>query len=373
MVEVVKMDRKWFLHKMVGMAAPVLDTAAKSELRKTMVVEQIPGHGRDRYAGLEAVARLLGGMAPWFEVEIKDIEEQKIRNEMAEKARVAINGQVDPNSPDFLDYVTHGEPFSQILVDAALLAQAILRALNALWAPLSQKTKDNVIKLLEAARKISPNVSNWLLFSVEIELLYRKLTGQCNKDMITKYFRLVNSWYFGDGWYGDGPHFVTNYYNSLIIHPFLLDLCDLAEDLLPVGIKGEVLTRAQRHAEVLENLVAPDGSFIAMGRSLTYRCGVYHLLAQLAWQKRLPNSISQATAREVLFAVTEKTLTPESYRDDGFLNIGINSHQPEFGETYVCTGSLYMAAAVFLPLGIPEEDSFWSSPAQQWTQRRIWS
>jgi len=227
--------------------------------------------------------------------------------------------------------------------------------------------------LLKAARNMSPNVSNWLLFSTEIEILYRKLTGQCNNDMVIKYFRLVDSWYFGDGWYGDGPHFVTNYYNSLIIHPFLLDLCDFAEDLLPAGTKNSVLARAQRHAEVLENFIAPDGTFIATGRSLTYRCGVFHLLAQLSWQKRLPTTIIPATAREVLFAVTENTLTPASYRNDGFLNIGVNAHQPEFGEFYICTGSLYMAASVFLPLGIPAHDEFWALPAQPWTQRRVWN
>ena len=366
------MKRKDFLNKMITMAAPVLDAAADGRLRKTMTVEQMHGKGRERFACLEAVGRLLCGMAPWFEADLTDPIERKLRDSRLEQARLAIDGQVNPSSDDFVDHVRNCEPFNQILVDTALLAQAILRAPTALWDGLSDNTKDYVVELLKSARKITANVNNWLLFSVEVELLYRKLTGICNEGMVASYFRLVDSWYLGDGWYGDGPYFKTDFYNSLIIHPMMLDLCEFAPDLLPDGISGEILARAQRHAEVLELMVAPDGTYCATGRSLTYRCGVFHLLAQLAWQKRLPKSVSPAVAREVLYTASEKTLTPASYRDDGFLNIGICSHQPGYGESYICTGSLYFAAAVFLPLGISPDDEFWLAPAQDWTQRVIW-
>jgi len=366
------MDRAGFLNKMVQMATPVLDAASKGELRKKMTVEQMSGAAREKFAGLEAVARLINGMAPWFELEINNSDEKVLRDTLLDKARLAVNGQVNPLSDDFTDYTKYGGRFSQILVDAAFLAQAMLRAPNALWESLPQETKENVIKLLEAARQITPVTSNWVLFSTEVELLYRKVTGDYAEGIIAQYFKLFDSWYFGDGWYGDGPHFATDYYNSLVIHPMLLDLCDEAPDLLPAGSMDRILSRAQRHGEVLENLVAPDGTYIATGRSLAYRCGVFHLLAQLVWQKRLPDSISEATAREVLYTVTEKTLTNDSYRPDGFLNIGICKSQPKIGERYICTGSLYMASAVFLPLGIAPSDALWSAAAKPWTQRLIW-
>ena len=366
------MNRADFLNKMVRMATPVLDAASKGELRKKMTVEQKPGAGRENFAGLEAVARLINGMSPWFEAEICDAGERELRDKLLDKARLAISGQVDPLSDDFTDYTKYGGRFSQILVDTAFLAQLMLRAPNALWQQLPQGTKENVIKLFEAARQITPGTNNWMLFSTEVELQYGKVTGNCAERVIMQYFNMLDSWYFGDGWYGDGPHFATDYYNSLVIHPMLLDLCDNGPDLLPAGSMDKILSRAQRHGEVLENLVTPDGTYIATGRSLAYRCGVFHLLAQLLWQKRLPASISEATAREVLYTVAEKTLTDESYKEDGFLNIGINKSQPNIGETYICTGSLYMASAVFLPLGRASSDEMWTAKAEPWTQRSIW-
>jgi len=370
------MSRQQFLNKMIQTAAPVLDAASSDQLRQTMAVEQINGHHRERYSGFEAVARLLGGMAPWLELDsgvITDAAERSMQQHMILQAQKSIAHQVHPSSRDFADYISHNAPFSQILVDTALLAQAILRAPRTLWDGLDDNTKDHVILLLEAARKITAHISNWLLFSVEVEILYFKLTGIMHHDKVTNYIRIVDSWYFGDGWYGDGPHFKTDYYNSLIIHPMLLDVCDYAPHCIDTDFAKHVLQRAQRHGEVLENLVAPDGTFIVTGRSKTYRCGSFHLLSMLAWQKRLPDTVSSSVVRELLFAITEKTLSPASYRNDGFLNIGVSKHQPELGEIYISTGSLYMAAAVFLPLGLAPHDVFWTSAPEDWTQKRLWA
>ena len=366
------MNRTDFLRKMTEMATPVLSAASNGRLRRTMTIEQKPGAGREKYAGLEAVARLLNGMAPWFEAQLNDPAELAMREDFLNKALLAIEGQVDPASDDFIDYIAHAGPHSQILVDTAFLAQAMLRAPNALWGRLAQTTQGHVLDLLHAAGSIEPHNNNWLLFSTEVELALREFTGRCADDLIARHFNTVDSWYFGDGWYGDGPRFTTDYYNSLVIHPMLLDLGDKAPDLLCDGAQEEILSRAQRHAEVLENMVAPDGTYIATGRSLAYRCGVFHLLAQLAWQTRLPSSVSSAVAREILCCVAEKTLASGSYREDGFLNIGICKAQPEHGEDYICTGSLYMAAAVFLPLGLAADDVFWQLEAEQWTQRAVW-
>ena len=58
---------------------------------------------------------------------------------------------------------------------------------------------------------------------------------------------------------------------------------------------------------------------------------------------------------------------------DGWLRIGLCGHQPGVGETYISTGSLYLCAVGFLPLGLPATDDFWAAPAQPWTSVRAWS
>lgn len=82
-------------------------------------------------------------------------------------------------------------------------------------------------------------------------------------------------WYVGDGAYGDGPEFHWNYYNSFVIFPMLLDILAAVqgESKSWDQMKPKVLMRAQRHAEVLERMIGPDGSYPLIGRSLAYRCG----------------------------------------------------------------------------------------------------
>jgi hypothetical protein len=52
--------------------------------------------------------------------------------------------------------------------------------------------------------------------------------------------------------------------------------------------------------------------------------------------------------------------------------VGFCRHQPELGESYISTGSLYLCASVFLPLGLPADNSFWQGTAD-WTARKAWS
>lgn len=54
------------------------------------------------------------------------------------------------------------------------------------------------------------------------------------------------------------------------------------------------------------------------------------------------------------------------------VKIGFNGHQSNIGEMYISTGSLYLCSVIFLPLGLPETDEFWSSPEELYTQKKAW-
>jgi hypothetical protein len=139
-------------------------------------------------------------------------------------------------------------------------------------------------------------------------------------------------------------------------------------------MRPRVLQRARRYAAILERLIAPDGSFPAIGRSIAYRCGAFHLLAQLALRRELPDTVSPPQVRAALSAVIRRTLgAPETFDRDGWLTIGLAGHQPAIGERYISTGSLYLCAAAFLPLGLAPSDPFWALPAEPFTAERAWS
>jgi hypothetical protein len=130
-----------------------------------MPVEQAAGTDRRSVTYLEALGRLLAGIAPWIELAPDDTPEGRLRAEYADLARRAIARAVNPASPDFMNFTRDRQP----LVDAAFLAQGLLRAPRALRDQLAATTKRQLVAALESTRAIVPGYNNWLLFSATVE------------------------------------------------------------------------------------------------------------------------------------------------------------------------------------------------------------
>ena len=121
------------------------------------------------------------------------------------------------------------------------------------------------------------------------------------------------------------------------------------------------LRRFVRFAEQQERMIGPDGTYPPVGRSIAYRLGAFHALAQVSLMKKLPKEIKPAQVRCALTKAMKRQLVKGTYDKDGWLTLGFCGHQPRLAEKYVSTGSLYMCTLVFLPLGLDAMDEFWSS------------
>jgi hypothetical protein len=362
-------DRTIWISVARRLADPVLNNLVNETLKLRMPVAQVPGANRETVTHLEALGRLIAGIAPWLELPADDTDEGHLRARYANVARRAIARAVDPSSKDFLNFTRDRQP----LVDAAFLAQGLLRAPSALRESLDAPTRKHLIAALESTRPILPGANNWLLFSATVEAALAKLGASWDRMRVDYALRQHDHWYKGDGAYGDGAEFHWDYYNSFVIHPMLLDVLDVFRDEVPAwkDLATRVDQRARRYAAVLERLIAPDGSFPAIGRSLAYRCGAFHLLAQMALRHSLPEGVSPAQTRSALTAVIRKTMeAPGTFGAEGWLTIGFCGHQPGIGERYISTGSLYLCAVALLPLGLAAKDEFWSALAQPWTSVR---
>jgi hypothetical protein len=51
-----------------------------------------------------------------------------------------------------------------------------------------------------------------------------------------------------------------------------------------------------------------------------------------------------------------------NFNEKGWLVLGFCGSQPTVADYYTSTGSLYLAALGFLPLGLPGSDPFWTAP-----------
>jgi hypothetical protein len=256
----------------------------------------------------------------------------------------------------------------QLLVEIGQLTLGLMRA-PALWRDLLPGTRQQFMKIVRSADAFEPHNNNWKLFKAAVKLFRAR---QRNRDAYEtrQILKEFEKWYVGDGWYRDGPHFAMDYYNSLVILPFLTDCYELLGDR-----KGyeRVLRYLQRQCEFLERLIAADGSYPLFGRSMVYRCGVFHALAYAAWKDVLPPSLSRGAVRAALTAVLERTFVKENYDERGFLHLGFFGPQPSIADGYSNNGSTYLALLAFLPLGLVRDHPFWTDESCVWTQRRAWA
>jgi hypothetical protein len=367
-------DREYWVRMLTKITLPVLQALSEGKLKKSMPIETVPGflEDRRRVTHLEALGRSLAGLAPWLELGPDSTEEGKLRGQFISLAVNSIKNAVTPSSPDYMNFSEHGQP----LVDAAFLAHALIRAPKQLWGNLDSSTQQNLINALSSTRNIKPPLTNWLLFSAMIETALLKFTNIYNKEPVELAIQKHEEWYKGDAVYGDGPEFSYDYYNSFVIQPMLLDVVRTFNELK--GMYGEELSRfekrAIRYAEIQERLISPEGTFPPTGRSIAYRCGAFQMLSQMALQKKLPASLSPAQVRSALTALIKRSLEAlGTFDQQGWLTIGFCGHQPEVGEHYISTGSLYLCTVAFLPLGLPQNDDFWAGPPKAWTSLKAYS
>ncbi|TDX01408.1 hypothetical protein EDB95_2443 [Dinghuibacter silviterrae] len=365
-------DRAYWLETMDKLARPVLSNLAKDNLRQAMPVKLSPKIDnaalRSQDAYLEAFGRLMSGIAPWLGGEGGSAKEVALRTQYRAWALKAIGNAVNPAAKDYMAWDAGGQP----LVDASYLALAFLRC-PWLWEHLDTTTRRQVADAFIRTRSIVPAFNNWLLFQGMIEAFFCHYGLPWDKVRIDYALRQMEQWYIGDGVYSDGPEYHWDYYNSYVIHPYLFEILTIAGDRYH-GMLATVRQRNERYAEIQERLINTDGSYPATGRSIVYRGGAFHHLADMAWRQALPSALVPAQVRCALTAVLHKTLdAPGTFSADGWLQMGLAGSQPDLADWYITTGSGYLCANIFLPLGLPETDPFWAGAPMPWTAQKIWS
>lgn len=367
-------DRKVWADLLYKISHPVLDAMSQGKLTVSMPVE-IPkdAYGdRDTVTYLEAIGRLLAGLAPWLALEEISGEEAQLQQELREKALLSIKHAVDPDSPDYINWTKGAQP----LVDGAFLVHGIMRAPKQLWEPLEAETKARLIKELHAQKlAIKPFYNNWILFGAMIDAFLFSVGEQGDLMRMDFAIKKHMEWYLGDGWYGDGPNFHLDYYNSYVIQPMLIQVLEVAatkQKAYEADLK-EAKIRMQRFGRQLELMISPEGTYPAIGRSICYRSGAFQPLAELALKEMLPEELSNGQVRAALTQVYTRLFSAKgTFDSNNWLQLGLAGHQPGLAEPYISTGSLYLCSLGFLPLGLPASHPFWTDPAEDWTNKKIW-
>ena len=255
-------DREYWVKTMIKMVEPIYTNLSRNTLRKNMPVETRDGlnTGNDRkeVTHLEALGRSFAGIAPWLNLPVDETEEGKLRAEYIDLVVKSLTNAVDPESPDYMPF---DRPYNQKLVDAAYVAEGLLRSKDQIWPRLDTITQQRLVKEFKASRRFKAPDKNWLMFSATIEAALLEFTGECNMKPINYALQKHKEWYKGDGWYGDGRRLHMDYYNSFVIQPMYVDLVRLFENAHEEirQMKSVILKRAARYASEFERMIGPEG------------------------------------------------------------------------------------------------------------------
>lgn len=371
-----KADREQWVGWMTRIYDPVVRNLAAGTLKQKMPYESINGGDRRPVSYLEAFGRSFCGVAPWLELGANETEEGKLRKEYTDLTLKALANAVDPKSPDFMNFTKN--VVSQPLVDAAYLCEGLLHSRTQIYDKLDKQTRKNLFIALETTRTIKPNESNWLLFASMVEAFMLETTNKCDTARLWRgvhKFMEKGGWYQGDACYGDGPKVNIDYYNSLVINPMLTEVLTvmLKHGYIDQKYLDQQRLREGRLSQILERVVSPEGTYPAIGRSVTYRFGHFHVLSHAALLDLLPIQLPAGQARSALTAVINRQINaPGTFDKDGWLTIGFCGHQKRMSEKYINTGSEYMCMAAFMALGLHADAPFWSEPYQEWSNKKAW-
>lgn len=368
------LDRAYWTDILYKISYPVIHNLAEGTLKKNMPMETSEGYGMPvaQVSHLEAVGRTMAGVAPWLELPDDNSKEGELRKKLRTELLKGIANAFNPQSPDYLNFRTENQP----IVDAGCMAHAFLRAPKSLWEPLDAETKKRVVSEFKSLRDRNGPDNNWVFLAALREAFLMKIGEQPDMDRIKLALKRMNEWYKGDGWFSDGANFSLDYYNSHVIHPVLVDFLKITTEK---GLSSQAeldlaIKRMSRHAEFLEHIISPEGTYPVFGRSITYRTGAFQALSQTALMERLPDYMEPAQVRCGLTAVMHNLYDHKgNFDSNGWLVLGFNGHQPLVADLYTSTGSLYMATLGFLALGLPPQSRFWSDPPSDWTSKKAWS
>lgn len=366
--------RDYWIKCMLKIAEPVLANCAEGTLHKNMPQRGPSVAETKKYAHLEALGRTILGISPWLESEKNSSEEESRQKEKyREWARKSISNAVNPASADFMNWDDGDQP----LVDAAFLCLGVLQAKKQLWDNLDNDARQNFLQAIKRTRKIAPWRSNWILFSAMIETFLFEMTGEteCVKSVIDYGIYTFEQWYVGDGFYKDGDNFHFDYYESIVIHPFLLEI---ANRITWIDEKYKYQERALRYCKILETMIGEDGSYPLVGRSLCYRGGVFHILSKMALNRAFDATLKEninvdgGAVRTSLTNVLNRIMSGEIFDERGWLKIGLIKEQINLAERYINTGSLYMFMAMFMITAIDSDNAFWHGKKTYDYSARIW-
>ena len=264
-----------------------------------------------------------------------------------------LSNGTDPGHEDFWGAVGN---YDQRAVEMAAIGYALALAPDMFWAPLSSSAKTNLAAWLKGIEKAKMHDDNWHFFVVMVQEGLRRVGVPIDAAVREYHLACIESYYLGEGWYGDGPDGYVDHYNGYALHTYALLLLGLGSEV-EVPRMQLYRDRACQFAPAFRYWFGDDGRAVPFGRSMTYRFGMASVWGALAVGnvEALPwGEIRGLWARNV-----RSWLNQPIADEEGRLTLGYSTSNPLIVEEYSSPNSPYWAMKALLPLSLPDNHPFW--------------
>ncbi|MEU5001199.1 DUF2264 domain-containing protein [Streptomyces sp. NPDC021622] len=322
-----------------------------------------------RSDGLEGYARtFLAGAFRVAGAEGKDPHGWLDRYAQGLAAGTRTPGRDDTESwPVVLDHHIQGQP----MVESACVALGLRLTSPWLWDRLDGDVQDRAEEWLRGALRHVPAPNNWYLFPYTVAGFLESV-GRGDTETARareRALELLETWYRGQGWYGDGDGRAFDHYNGWALHLYPTLDAQLSNDKRQLEVHGP---RLREHLESFGLLFGGDGAPIHFGRSLTYRFAAAASVALGAVTGHTP--LTPGTSRRLLSGSLRYFLDRGSVGDDGLLSLGWHGPHEASLQNYSGPASPYWASKAFVCLLAPAEHPLWTAteePAPSETRDRV--
>ncbi|MCU6711573.1 DUF2264 domain-containing protein [Paenibacillus sp. J5C_2022] len=270
-----------------------------------------------------------------------------------------VQGVVNGTDPEHPEYWGEFGTKDQRMVEQSVLGLALALAPDRLWEPLTEGQKRHLYNWLNQINLVDrSNPNNWLMFTVLVNIGFKKVGWPHNQKIMDEYLSIIDSYYLGDGWYSDGKTDQRDYYIPFAMHYYTLIYAKLMEEDDPLRSRT-YKERAAAFAADFIHWFAEDGSAIPFGRSLTYRFAQGAFWSALLYAEVHPFPIG--VMKGIVLRHLRWWHDQPIFGHDSLLSIGYAYPNLNMAESYNAPGSPYWAYKAFLILALPDGHPFWEA------------
>lgn len=302
----------------------------------------------DDVSGIEGFSRILWGLVAHDHRGPQDSLWIKMRQ-----------GIIHGTNPEHKDYFGKALDYDQRIVEMAAIGYAFVLKPECIYEPLSKLEKTNLYKWLDQINHVEAYNCNWKFFRVMVNIGFKSLGLDYNKEQMEAYLDDMDSYYIGNGWYTDGiqTEAHVDYYVPFAMHYYGLFYSMYMKDVDPK--RAEIYEqRAILFASEFVYWFGKDGSALPYGRSLTYRYAQSAFWSILA-TSGLKTEFSLGQIKGIIMRNFRWWNSKPIYDRGGYLTIGYAYPNLFMGEDYNAPGSVYWCLKSMIVCSLPDDHEFW--------------